>query len=490
MCEAAGAAAGEPCGSNDVSNTQGIAANDLVKVGGQEFLVSGITNAQNRITLNEPFLGSSIIPILTDTGATAESIDSTVDGMKLTTVTGVTTSNTDQLKAGAKLYVQGEPVTSSDAAVAATDGSGVTANSGAGVDEIAIENTESLFWFNAAGTNLVEKIFRRTDNPDNQNFYKAADDDAAETTESYCGTRGLVGIYACATLSGGNPTFTTALTAATGKPAEPSAGDTEQTVGAVTGGAQDALIWTGIHGPFQLMDDGTAGKLTWGKCLECEDAMDFMPEDLTDSVLPIYRAVAPTETIAPSTDVLLINGRRYKVDSVETTAYAPTTAKRVELTETFSGQHFMELCNECVEAVATAAGVSTLTIADTATFNLDKGDLLLFGGDAQLQTAAYVDTDYDGAADDVTTARAITTKFAVGTGLATADGSSNAFNLYKATAMNGFKPVIITERAAQATYQYVSQCSNRGSCDGSTGLCGCYKGYTNDNCDTQNMLAI
>jgi hypothetical protein len=35
----------------------------------------------------------------------------------------------------------------------------------------------------------------------------------------------------------------------------------------------------------------------------------------------------------------------------------------------------------------------------------------------------------------------------------------------------------------------VSQCSNRGACDGSTGICACFKGYTNDNCDTQNMLA-
>jgi len=38
-------------------------------------------------------------------------------------------------------------------------------------------------------------------------------------------------------------------------------------------------------------------------------------------------------------------------------------------------------------------------------------------------------------------------------------------------------------------YPYAAQCSNRGICDTSSGLCQCFSGYTNDNCDTINALA-
>jgi len=39
-------------------------------------------------------------------------------------------------------------------------------------------------------------------------------------------------------------------------------------------------------------------------------------------------------------------------------------------------------------------------------------------------------------------------------------------------------------------YTYTAQCSNRGLCDKSTGVCDCFNGFTNDNCDRQNALAI
>lgn len=40
------------------------------------------------------------------------------------------------------------------------------------------------------------------------------------------------------------------------------------------------------------------------------------------------------------------------------------------------------------------------------------------------------------------------------------------------------------------TFTYVSECSGRGLCDAESAVCQCFKGYTNDNCDTQNILAF
>ena len=44
--------------------------------------------------------------------------------------------------------------------------------------------------------------------------------------------------------------------------------------------------------------------------------------------------------------------------------------------------------------------------------------------------------------------------------------------------------------AGANTYKYVAQCANRGTCDSATGVCKCFKGYANDNCNKQNMLAM
>merc|ERR1712188_50030 len=41
-----------------------------------------------------------------------------------------------------------------------------------------------------------------------------------------------------------------------------------------------------------------------------------------------------------------------------------------------------------------------------------------------------------------------------------------------------------------SAYTHTSECSNRGTCDSEEGVCKCFKGYTNDNCNTQNSLAV
>ena len=41
---------------------------------------------------------------------------------------------------------------------------------------------------------------------------------------------------------------------------------------------------------------------------------------------------------------------------------------------------------------------------------------------------------------------------------------------------------------SEGTYQYVSECSNRGLCN-EKGVCECFDGYTGDDCSIQNILA-
>merc|ERR1711988_1490442 len=139
----------------DISGS--VPANTLVKVGGQEFMVedysgsiptwggnfaydgaaAGATAAGTaftdpsksfRLTLSEPFLGTSIIPVLTDTGAIATAIGSAGVGGAPTATTAlkvatssaylrliaatVTTANTDSLVSGSDLFVSGCPITS------------------------------------------------------------------------------------------------------------------------------------------------------------------------------------------------------------------------------------------------------------------------------------------------------------------------------------------------------------------------------------------
>merc|ERR1719502_2180012 len=42
--------------------------------------------------------------------------------------------------------------------------------------------------------------------------------------------------------------------------------------------------------------------------------------------------------------------------------------------------------------------------------------------------------------------------------------------------------------ATTGNYEFVAQCSNRGTCD--DGQCECFKGYTNDNCKGALYIAV
>jgi hypothetical protein len=58
------------------------------------------------------------------------------------------------------------------------------------------------------------------------------------------------------------------------------------------------------------------------------------------------------------------------------------------------------------------------------------------------------------------------------------------------TKNTGYVQILKFTPATTGTFTYVSQCSNRGLCNSDDALCECFKGYTNDNCDTQSSLAV
>jgi len=71
----------------------------------------------------------------------------------------------------------------------------------------------------------------------------------------------------------------------------------------------------------------------------------------------------------------------------------------------------------------------------------------------------------------------ITTDISTNWGVSVANNHQH-FNIYK------FFP------ATASTYNYVSQCSNRGICNTATGTCQCFPGYTNDDCSIQNSISL
>merc|ERR1711988_734133 len=68
-------------------------------------------------------------------------------------------------------------------------------------------------------------------------------------------------------------------------------------------------------------------------------------------------------------------------------------------------------------------------------------------------------------------------------------GSSNAFaNGSEYSSHVGIVNLFKFSPATTGNCEYVSECSNRGTCD--EGTCACFKGYTDDDCNVQSSLAV
>merc|ERR1712072_1196892 len=394
-----------------------VSATTPLKVGGQEFGVASATSYV--ITLNEPFLGTSIIPVLTDTGSKATALKT--NALEMVTSAGgkITALTVGDFNTGAKLYVNGCPITSTDTTPVAPNQLTVDVNA-----------NNDCHYDAFPGTTSGDVVYRRTDDPNNQNVYATSGDTAAESAQGYCTTRGSADIYSCAQTGSGVVTgFAKA--------------NNIFTVSAATGGADDDTFFVNGLGPMRVTSGIAGTDITANFDGESSDEFFESFDGGTDTAMLMYAATAHTDRAAG--DILIMDGRRYKVASVGNTPDG--TAAKVTLTETYAGGMIYEECTSCVTEITNVAITSSRSV--TTAKGAKNGYPL----------------DPPGIASGLTK------------------------TLYRVLNGMGYKPYEVTEAVGGTTYQYVSQCSNRGACDSSTGVCKCFKGYSNDNCDTQNMLA-
>jgi len=486
----------------------GVQTHDLVKVGGQEFRVTSA--AANKLVLDEPYLGASIQPVTVNTGmvAQASSFLKAVPPPSPTTnpqsdrfqVKG-DASNTavaGSLAAGKAIYVNECAMTVNAYLEALGGDTPVT-----GGVLTAVDHTSTAFNIGVVAEidgghdcslSLLDQNYpvqRRSDDTANQNVYRTSADTAAAATTTTVGLSFQRGsATGDITTSENDATTPIPVINAIDSITETTTGTGEAVVKeiAATGSAGTSTkFYFHTYGPFTptAVDNGAA-TLTFGGADNVQDIIGLFGTPATIAGIHLTTTQGAADAAIATNKALLIGGRRYRVKAVSGTS--------ITLSETFAGGQLRQVCAACVTAEGTAAtdGMFDLAI-NKAVSGIPAGALVGVGINLNLDNFVNVRQPVveDGSSQVIKIAKAAnreTTNF-----FPSASGTNTyaaAQDLYTIQGLSryGYSYSIVTENAG-TTYQYVAQCSNRGSCDASTGLCKCFKGYSNDNCDTQNMLA-
>merc|ERR1712100_486229 len=156
-------------------------------------------------------------------------------------------------------------------------------------------------------------------------------------------------------------------------------------------------------------------------------------------------------------DILIMDGRRYKVASVGNTPNG--VAAKITLTETYAGGMIYEECTSCVTEIAATAITSSRTITTAI------GEGFMVEGYTNINQVFSAKSANSPASTTLTISKGGKNGYPLDhPGIA----SGLTKTLYRVLNGMGYKPYEVTEAVGGTTYQYVSQCSNRGACDSST----------------------
>jgi hypothetical protein len=183
---------------------------------------------------------------------------------------------------------------------------------------------------------------------------------------------------------------------------------------------------------------------------DTNDVWDLLFDVPTDNALEIFTTDATMELLYTDTDSSdLLDG----VEAAFAIQGDPTGGNKVELDGDAS----------CESGAATVSNC------------LQKGDVVMMGSSTS--------------AEDVVAGEFYTIT-RVWTVAALDEAQSDTYFFSVDHAMNSDADNVYVLTVNDESYEYVSECSNRGLCNSEEGVCECFSGYTNDNCDMQSAVAV